>query len=84
MDSPLHRFRIWVDEQESRAAAARLLGCHSSYLTHLLADGSNRSVGLNLAFAIERETAQWSKGQICASEWADPPAESLKATGTGD
>jgi hypothetical protein len=73
------RLRRWVAEQESRAAAARAIGCHSSYLTHLLADGATRRPGLEVAFAIQAATEAWVSGPIKADDWL---GDELQATGS--
>lgn len=72
--SPRERLRRWVKEQGGATAAAPLIGCHKTYLSHLLAEGSERRPGLDVAFAIQRATG----GAIAAQEWAAP----VQATGT--
>ncbi|MBZ0116587.1 MAG: hypothetical protein K8H88_06325 [Sandaracinaceae bacterium] len=64
----------------SKAASARLLECHPSYLVHLLAD-PGRKVGLDFAFALQTATEDWEEGPIRAEWWrAEVPA----STGTDD
>lgn len=69
--SARERLRTWVAEQESRAAAARLIGCDPTYLTHLLKRNSRRRPGLDVAFNIQHATAGWNGGQIRAQEWTE-------------
>lgn len=64
------RLRKWVEDVGGKAAAAKLIDCHPSYLVHLLADGSERRPGLDVAFAIERATKAWPGGVIAAVDWA--------------
>jgi DNA-binding transcriptional regulator YdaS (Cro superfamily) len=72
------RLRKWVKDVGGKAAAAKLIGCHPSYLVHLLAEGSERRPGLDVAFGLERATREWAGGVIEAEEWSQP----LDATGT--
>lgn len=51
-------------------AAASLLGCDPSFVSHV-ANGKRRP-GLPLAVAIERETERWTGGAIRPREWEDP------------
>ncbi len=69
MDEARERLRRWVDTHDSLVAVAKKLGCHPSYLSLLLRDGSTRRPGLDVAFAIERETREWPEGPVLASEW---------------
>jgi hypothetical protein len=77
--SPRERLRRWVKEQGGKKTAAEKIGCHPSYLVHLLAEDSERRPGLDVAFGIERATRGWSGGVISAEEWS----QHLEATGTG-
>lgn len=54
----------------SKSDLAKRLGVHQSVVSRLI-DGS-RGVGLQLATAIERETANWEKGPIRPGDWAVP------------
>lgn len=76
---PRVRLRAWVKDVGGKAAAAKLIGCHPSYLVHLLAEDSERRPGLDVAFGLERATKDWTGGVIAAEEWSEP----LGATGTG-
>jgi len=68
MDTPIGRFRAWMEDQGlTHKAAAMRLGCDASYPTHILS--GNRRPGLTVAMAIERATATWSGGVIRAEEW---------------
>lgn len=73
------RLRAWVKDVGGKASAAKLIGCHPSYLVHLLSDDSERRPGLDVAFSIERATKGWRGGAITAADWSHP----LEATGTG-
>lgn len=86
-EGPRERLRRWVETQPSKVAAARQVGCHATYLNHLLSDGTERRPGLDVAFGIERATEAWEGGQIKAKEWAAVEAstaesESLDPTGS--
>lgn len=74
---PLELLRKWVGTKESIRAAARILGCHPSYLSLLL--NKKRGPGLDLAFAIEAHTQAWDEGPILARWWA---VDTKPATGT--
>lgn len=77
------RFAAWVAEVGKRDAAD-LLGVDPTYISHLLRDPRRRP-GLDVAFSIERATAEWSSGPILASEWAEvrePRVQEPSATGT--
>jgi hypothetical protein len=75
MTTPIDRFRAWMDDTGlTNKAAAAVLGCDPSFISHV-ANGKRRP-GLPLAVAIERETALWSGGPILPREWeeeAHPP-----------
>lgn len=62
------RFLQWVNEQGSKADAARALGVKPPGMHHLIANPGRRP-GLDFAFAIERAT----DGAIRAREWAVLP-----------
>lgn len=53
-----------MKDQGGKRAAAGKIGCHPTYLVHLLGS-EKRRVGLDIAFAIERAT----DGFIRAEEW---------------
>lgn len=59
-------FIRWSDEI-GVVAAARMLGCHKSYVSHFRS--GRRRPGLELASKIERATADWKSGPIRATDW---------------
>lgn len=75
---PRERLRDWVDEVGGAKAAAQAVGCHRTYLVHLLEEDTERRPGLDVAFAIERATSGSKTGVIEAKEWSEP----IKSTGT--
>lgn len=82
--SPLERLRDFVAVEcgGSKAEAARRIGCHSSYLVHLLAEGSVRRPGLDFAAGLQRATAELpEERRVLAVEWAEDPADRRGVTG---
>lgn len=68
MQSAHERLCAWFAELGcSQAELAGRLGTSASYVSRVLS--GNRAVGLQLALAIERESASWQHGPILASEW---------------
>lgn len=79
---PLARFRAWfAHEGRSQAEIAARLGCSQMTVSRLLRGSVPR--GLELALAIERESAVWDRGPIRASEWVHE-SEPTERTGTDD
>lgn len=86
MEQALERFRRWVADLEreglNRTQVAAKIGCSEGGLSRVLSE--KRGVGGAMAAKIERATKGWPEGPIRAVDWYEPPAEPLKATGTGD
>lgn len=62
------RLCAWVSDMGiSQHELAEKLGVSPSYVSRVL--GGQRSAGLAMALAIERESSTWEHGPILASEW---------------
>lgn len=73
---PRERFARWVETSgRSKSEIAAALGCSDVYVGYLVS-GKRERVGLDMAFAIERETAGWEEGPIAARDWAAEPVSS--------
>lgn len=66
---PRERFKRWFEQSgRTRADVGREIGCSGVYVGYLLS-GDRKSVGLKVAFGIERITADWCEGTIAAQDW---------------
>lgn len=69
------RFRAWrASLGESQAEVAQRIGVHQTMVGFI--ERGERQPGIDIAVAIERETAGWENGPIKIAEWAHQSAES--------
>lgn len=69
------RFAAWVTSTgKSKSEVARLIGCDPSLVSRILA--RQRKAGLDLALAIEEQSAAWEHGPIRVAEWRTTSDES--------
>lgn len=69
------RFKRWFEATGmSQMEAGDAIGCSGAYVG-MLVSGARPRPGLDVAFLIERATAEWDEGPILASDWTAHASE---------